>query len=179
MLCYEKFCFPQGPEQLASDHVKHLYVETRFITAQEEWPPGQPKHFTNLALIHYKNGYSEREVVTILGGVRDCTVDDIMNMFHTDSQNTSSEQPQEQVKTSKDMKEIFAPGKDGQEPCSILIEGSPGIGKTVLSKEIAYQWAKGLLLMDKILLFLIFFERSTSTKKYSFTERSCEILLSV
>ena len=79
-----------------------------------------------------------------------------MNMFPTCSQNTSSEQSQEQVKTSKDVKEIFAPGKDGQEPRSILIEGSPGIGKTVLSKEIAFQWAKGLLLMDRILLFLIF-----------------------
>ena len=156
MLCYERFCFFQGPVQVASDHFKHCYVQTRFITTQEEWPPGQPKHFSSLALIHFKNGYTEKEVIAILEEVCNCTVDDIMDMFPTCSQNTSSEQSQEQVKTSKDVKEIFTPGKDGQEPRSILIEGSPGIGKTALSKEIAFQWAKGLLLMDRILLFLIF-----------------------
>ena len=38
----------------------------------------------------------------------------------------------------------------------ILIEGAPGIGKTVLAKEIAYQWAKNELLKSKQLLFLVF-----------------------
>ena len=156
MLYYEKFCFSQGPEQLASDHVKHLYVETRLITAHKEWPPDQPQHFTSLALIHYKNGYTHREVTDISEKICDCTVDDVMNMFPTSSHNILSKQSQDQVKTSKDVKEIFAPGKDDQEPRSILIEGSPGIGKTVLSKQIAFQWAKGLLLMNKILLFLVF-----------------------
>ena len=77
-------------------------------------------------------------------------------MFSTSSQDLSSEESREQVKRSKDVKEIFAPGEDGQEPCSILVEGAPGIGKTVLSKEIAFKWAKGMLLANKILLFLIF-----------------------
>ena len=39
----------------------------------------------------------------------------------------------------------------------LLIEGAPGIGKTVLSKEIAYQWADKKLLKYKMLLFLLFF----------------------
>ena len=38
----------------------------------------------------------------------------------------------------------------------ILIEGAPGIGKTVLAKEIAYRWAKNELLTSKKLLFLVF-----------------------
>ena len=38
----------------------------------------------------------------------------------------------------------------------LLIEGAPGIGKTVLSKEIAYQWAKNTLLKFKKLVFLLF-----------------------
>ena len=37
-----------------------------------------------------------------------------------------------------------------------LIEGEPGIGKTILSKEIAFQWAKKNLLPEKVLLFLVF-----------------------
>ena len=38
----------------------------------------------------------------------------------------------------------------------LLIEGAPGIGKTVLSKEIAYQWAESKLLKHKRLVFLLF-----------------------
>ena len=61
-----------------------------------------------------------------------------------------------QSKTSKDIKEIFAPSEDGQEPHSILIEGAPGIGKTILSKEISMRWANGQLLVNTFLVFLIF-----------------------
>ena len=39
---------------------------------------------------------------------------------------------------------------------TVLIEGAPGIGKTVLSKEIAYQWATKQLFIHKPLLFLLF-----------------------
>ena len=60
-----------------------------------------------------------------------------------------------QCKTSKDIKEIFVISEEGQEPRSILIEGPPGIGKTVISKEISVQWANGLLLINEILVFLI------------------------
>ena len=147
-MCF-KFLEPANVWELHSDHLKRHYVCTRFITEQEEWPPDQPKHFTSLALIHYKDGYTEREVIATHSAV-----DDIMSS--TRSRNASSEQSEEQDKRSIDINEIFAPSEDGQEPCTILIEGAPGIGKTVLSKEIAFRWANGLLLVDKILLYLIF-----------------------
>ena len=38
----------------------------------------------------------------------------------------------------------------------LLIEGAPGIGKTILSKEIACQWAENKLLRAKKLVFLLF-----------------------
>ena len=38
----------------------------------------------------------------------------------------------------------------------LLIEGAPGIGKTVLSKEIAYQWAENKVLKCTRLVFLLF-----------------------
>ena len=38
----------------------------------------------------------------------------------------------------------------------ILIEGAPGIGKTILSKEIAFQWANKSILKNKRLLFSLF-----------------------
>ena len=162
MLCYNwNVCYSSEPThiwRLHSDHLKRCYVCTRFITTQEEWPPDQPDHFTSLALIHYKDGHTEREVISVLKNIHNYTVDEIMSMFPGDSQNVSSEeeQSQEQVKTTKDVKDIFASDEDGQEPCRILIEGAPGIGKTVLSKEIAFQWANDFLLVNMVFLFLIF-----------------------
>ena len=41
-------------------------------------------------------------------------------------------------------------------PKRILIEGAPGIGKTVLAKEIAYQWATNEILTEINIFFLIY-----------------------
>ena len=61
---------------------------------------------------------------------------------------------------SKNISDIFVPftASDGLtiNPCIILIEGAPGIGKTVLTKEIAFQWANNKLLGDKKILLLLF-----------------------
>ena len=38
---------------------------------------------------------------------------------------------------TKEIKEILAPLEKSKDPCYILIEGAPGIGKSVLLKEIA------------------------------------------
>ena len=56
---------------------------------------------------------------------------------------------------TKELEEILAPLENNDEPSFILIEGAPGIGKSVLLKEIAYQWGKNhLLKMFKIVLLL-------------------------
>ena len=130
-----------------SDHLKSGYIQTRFTSEGGEWPPDQPKHFTSLTLIHHKDRRSAREILTITEATRSGDIDKIMSSSHLLFS---------QSKTSKDIMEIFAAGEEGQEPHSILIEGSPGIGKTVLSKELSFQWAKGLLLVNEILVFLIF-----------------------
>ena len=58
--------------------------------------------------------------------------------------------------TTKNITKIFKYTSSHKSRNVILIEGAPGIGKTILSKEIAYQWANQNLLADKKLLFLIF-----------------------
>ena len=62
--------------------------------------------------------------------------------------------------TTKNISDIFVSvtASDGLtiNPCIILIEGAPGIGKTVLAKEIAFQWANNKLLSNKKILLLLF-----------------------
>ena len=45
-------------------------------------------------------------------------------------------------------------------PKRILIEGEPGIGKTILLKEIAYRWANGTILDNARIVFLIYLRDS-------------------
>ena len=137
-----------------SDHLKSHYIQTRFTSEGGEWPPDQPKHFTSLTLIHHKDGSTQDEIIAIAEATRSGDIDAIMSSTCENSFKESN-MFLSQSKTSKDIKEIFAVSEEGQEPRSILIEGSPGIGKTVMSKEISVQWANGLLLINKILVFLI------------------------
>ena len=60
------------------------------------------------------------------------------------------------VRTAKDLSSVFSSLNCNTPSQTILIEGVPGIGKTVLSKELAYQWSNGILFSNKSLLFLIF-----------------------
>ena len=45
-------------------------------------------------------------------------------------------------------------------PKSILIEGAPGIGKTILLKEIACRWTNGTIFDNVRIVFLIFLRDS-------------------
>ena len=61
-------------------------------------------------------------------------------------------------KTTRDLQEVFSQLEqplDGQHQRSILVEGSPGVGKSVLLKHIAYLWAQGELLTNTDFLFLL------------------------
>ena len=58
-------------------------------------------------------------------------------------------------KATKQIKEILVPLENSEESCFILIEGAPGIGKSVFLKEIAYKWgAKELLQKFELVLLL-------------------------
>ena len=72
------------------------------------------------------------------------------NVFGSQSSNMSD-------KSIKCVSDIFVPLEGvSSNPYTILIEGAPGIGKTILSKEIALQWADKLILQSQQLLFLLF-----------------------
>ena len=60
---------------------------------------------------------------------------------------------------TKGLREVFSqlehPSNSGQ-PRIILVEGSPGIGKSVLLKQISYLWASNTLLTSSDFLFLLY-----------------------
>ena len=126
----------------------------------DTWPPEQPTSFTPLLLIHHQ-GHRTPEQVTAMakltgtGDIVSPTGDqptvkrarlDSHEKFHK-ILGTS--------KATKKIEDILAPLEKGQESSFILIEGAPGIGKTVLLKEIAYRWGYRQLLQKYDLVILV------------------------
>ena len=138
---------------MVADSLRDDYIKSRHSGDEDEWPPNQPKTVVNVALIHYKGSRTEQELIEISKRHKEGThaVDELAH--HSRSRVTT------------DIAKIFAAGfNDSTEtgatsakpPNFILIEGAPGIGKTVLAKRIAYLWAIKELLTDTNILFLLY-----------------------
>jgi len=114
------------------------YKQTRYIPQKYDWPPYHPKHYTPLTVIHHHRRCTESEVID--------SAEELKSKGYTIHDSGV-----------KNVSDIFSQFEGGVEcPCSILIEGAPGIGKTILSKEVSLQWANHTILADKKLLFLLF-----------------------
>ena len=126
-----------------SDHLKTYYKVTRFTTGHGEYtlPPEQPKHFTPVVLVPQNAQWSKKKrEATCKGGIEEYL-----------STTTT-------IKTTKDLQKVFSQLEhppDSQHQRSILVEGLPGVGKSVLLKHIAYLWAQGKLLTNTNFLFLL------------------------
>ena len=131
---------------------------------ESTWPPGKPAHFTPLLLVHHQGDHSLEQAkamaelmytgdigkVAMETGERFTIKQDGHEKFHK-MLDTS--------KATKEIEEILAPLD--KESAFILIEGAPGIGKSVLLKEISYRWANKELL-QKFELVLLIYLRDTS-----------------
>ena len=141
--------------------MSQINVHTRFTVDESTWPPGKPAHFTPLLLIHNKSRRTPEQVqamaemmsagdigkvVMVTGGEPAVKHDklDSHEKFHK-MLDTS--------KATKEIEEILAPLD--KESAFILIEGAPGIGKSMLLKEIAYRWGKKQLLQNFELVLLV------------------------
>ena len=111
------------------------YIQSRYIPSDDDWPPYHPKHYTPLTIVHYEGRCTESEV-------------------HDSAQKLKTIEVTEKSKNSnqihhKSVKELLAPFEESTSyPYMILIEGAPGIGKTIMSKEVAIQWANKNILRN-------------------------------
>ena len=140
--------------------LKIISLNFRYINEYDDFSLPSPKHFTSVALIHHKGQKTRKEVLAV--ATLQNSGDFNLQKIYTDNEYFK------QCRCTKNISEIFAEIEcaNGTIKCpgKILIEGVPGIGKTILSKEIVFQWAKGKLLSDKLLVFLIYLREPESHK---------------
>jgi len=136
---------PPAVDELHNDLCYH-YKRTRLTPLKYEWPPYQPTSIVNVALIHYTGGRTQQELVEMSERFEQgaAAIDKLASTH---------------FQVTKDISKIFSvdPTDDSTAlpPQCILIEGAPGIGKTVLAKEIVFRWANGELLQDCKLVILV------------------------
>ena len=128
------------------EYLRDRYNVTRYIPEEQEWPPNHSKCHVNLAMMHHEGlGIQEDIMLTeqrqkagpvAIDKITKAALvtKNIADIFITDPQHRS----------------------DVKFPQTVLIEGAPGIGKTILLKEIAYYWANGTLLKEAKILFLVY-----------------------
>lgn len=125
---------------MAADLLSQRYTQNRHVPPEDDWPPYHPKHYTPLTMITHSCKCTEIEIITVAQEM----IKRKENIYGWQN-------------SSKNVSDIFIPFEENPtNPYKILIQGVPGIGKTVLSKEIAIQWANKVILQSKQLLFLLF-----------------------
>ena len=148
--------------EIISNHLCDTYKRTRFTPKGAEWPPNIPKLIVSVALIHYKGKRTQQELFEMASVHKEgaSAVDDFT------FQGPSTKKPRlDYFKVTKNLTDIFAADpidltengtSSSKVPKRILIEGAPGIGKTVLAKEISYQWAANEILTEIKIVFLLY-----------------------
>ena len=156
LLCAPFYVLLIGVSML-SNMVGQLNVQARFRVDDDTWPPDQPKNFQPLVLIHYEGHHNLQQAMAITKLTQTGDIASLASSQPVPKRHPSYQPLQEVLDTStvtKDVEQILAPLKN-DEPQFILVEGLPGIGKSVLLKEIAYRWGdKQILKVFKFVLLV-------------------------
>ena len=146
-----------------SKRVREVNIQTRLKADKEAWPPDPPKTFTPLVLIQHQGDRNMKQSTAVTEFVERGHIDKVVTVTTTDTLPTclklDSHQPLQEVldtsKVTKEVAEILAPLETSDDPQFILIEGAPGIGKTLLLREISYRWGNYQILQKFKLVLLV------------------------
>ena len=152
---------------LLSKRVREVNIQARSRANKDTWPPGQPKIFTPLTLIQHQSHLNLRQSTAMAEFVEQGGVDEIISTANIGTIPKSSKHPKLDIhkplqevldtsKVTKEVAEILAPLEISNDAQFILIEGAPGIGKTVLLKEIACRWGDQQILRKFKLVLLVY-----------------------
>jgi len=146
---------PVGAEAVSmlSKRVATINAQVQFRVDKDTWPPAQLHNFTPLLLIHQEGQQMMDQAVKVAklvhkGDVTSLTTEQLVDAKLDDHAPRVG-------KVTKEVTKILAPLDKHEKPQFILIEGAPGIGKSVLLREIAYRWGKQQLLQTFTLLLLV------------------------
>ena len=137
-----------GIQSLIETFKSRYKNENKYLT-DEKWSPYQCKSFIKLAFVVHKNPKIKKQD----------EVDSIATMQLGGNISCGSEIVFSDVTTQTELRSIFGNSTSDNLKSSVeitLIEGTPGIGKTVVVQEIAYQWASNEILSHIELLLLIY-----------------------
>ena len=151
---------------LLSKRVREVNIQARSRANMDTWPPGQPKTFTPLILIQHQSHLNLRQSTAMAEFVEQGGVDEVVSIANIDTIPKSSKRPKLDIheplqevldtsKVTKEVAEILVPLETSNDPQFILIEGAPGIGKTLLLKEIACRWGDQQILRKFKLVLLV------------------------
>ena len=118
-----------------------------------------------MALIHYKGKRTQQELFEIANIHKEGFDEYFSSTYQGPSTKKQRLELLKHSRVTKNITDIFAADPTDltetgtsltETPKRILIEGAPGIGKTVLAKEIAYCWATNEILAEIEIVFLIY-----------------------
>ena len=134
-------------------------IQTQLRVDEEAWPPEPPKTFTPLVLIQHQGHHNLKQSTAMAEFVERGHIDKVVSLASIDRCKLDRLKPIQEVletsKVTKEVAEILAILETNKDPQFILIEGAPGIGKSLLLKEIAYRWSIKQILQKFKLVLLV------------------------
>ena len=147
---------------ILSKRASKVNIQTWLRVEEKAWPPEQPKTFTPPVLIQHQGHRNLKQATAMAEFIERGYIDKIVtssNPVPRRHGKLDSHQPLQEVldtsKVKKEVAEILVPLETSKDPQFILIEGAPGIGKTLLLREIAYRWGKQQVLQKFKLVILL------------------------
>ena len=159
------------------DYFKSAYKKVQYAT-DDDWAPYESKIFIELAFVVHKNPKVKN--MTEIKSTAKHQGGGLGNIEkHNDMRSTVSLQHENteiyfsEVTTQRELDMVFGTSSSDSSsilPKTTLIEGAPGIGKTVVAREIAKRWAQNEMLPDIKLLLLIYLNKTDMNKITNFEE---------